>query len=179
MAADGAFNVVIFSVNVIGNRARQGDNLRPRRGRQKPSARHRDQQNLAKGNSRLAHNRAVLGVKVQDAVKAANIHQRSAVVQAGVAITAPQSIGQQWSVLAQQFAADIFHPRRSQNFAVRGLWIVSPALVAGVARAHRQSGCSVARNRVTGFRFYLGRHLYDYRQRKVIRMHSTQARPTM
>ena len=38
--------VVILSVNIIGDRASDGDELRPRRDRQEPPARHRNAQNL-------------------------------------------------------------------------------------------------------------------------------------
>jgi len=104
----------------------------------------------------------MLGVEVEDAIEAADIHERAAVVQTTVAIAAAESVGKKRRAISEQFPCDLVHPCWAQDFAMRRLRIITPTLVARVWSVLRRSG-GLSLGARAGFDFYIGSHLYDYR----------------
>ncbi len=87
--------MMIFPVHIVGYRAADGHESRTRRDRQEPAARDRDLENIREAHSRLTKDVALLCVKTEDPVQAGTLDQVAAVIQAGIAVTSAQSVGQQ------------------------------------------------------------------------------------
>ena len=80
--------MVVLAVNIVGNRAAEGDILRPGRDRKKEAARHREVKNLRKGDAGLGGEDAGCGIERQQPVHAGCYQQIAAFEQADIAIAA-------------------------------------------------------------------------------------------
>jgi hypothetical protein len=81
--------VVIFAMNVVGDRAPHRDKLGARSHRQKPAARNHDLENIGQGNAGFAAEQAGLLIERDETVEMADIERYAVLVETAIAITAP------------------------------------------------------------------------------------------
>ena len=100
VAAEGAGDVVVLAVDVVGDGAAEGDVFGSGRDGQEEAARDGEVEDLRERDAGLGGEKAGLGVEVDQAVHAGGEQQIAVLEQADVAIAAAQSDGQRAVVQA-------------------------------------------------------------------------------
>jgi hypothetical protein len=102
MFAERAGAMMILAVHVVGDRAADRDVLRARADREEPAARHREREDVGEQHAGLAVQDAGTWIERDEAVEAARVQQRAAVVQAHVAVAAAVAVGEDTAVRVRQ-----------------------------------------------------------------------------
>src|SRR5260221_3482035 len=94
MLAETAGAVVVLAVHVIGDCAADGDVARARRDRQKPAAWYGEVKNLGKQNTGFTAQYTGCRIEGDEPVEPACVQQRTAVIEAYIAVAAAVAIGE-------------------------------------------------------------------------------------
>jgi hypothetical protein len=84
--------MVVFAVDIIGNRAADGYKFRSRSDWQKPSVRDNQPQYFIQADSRLAAEQPSLHIKLQNVIQRPREQQRIFVIETTIAVATAQSI---------------------------------------------------------------------------------------
>jgi hypothetical protein len=119
--------MMIFAMDIIGDRPADGDEAGSGRNGEKPAPRKKYVDNIGETDSTFAAHHAAGLLKPENSIQPATIDQLAAVIQTGVAVTAAKAVGQERSGcgIRQNFRYLVV-PRRPMNMAVSSLWVTSP-----------------------------------------------------
>ena len=101
VVAEGAGDVVVLAVDVVGDGAAEGDVLGSGRDGQEESARHGEVEDLRERDARFGGEHAGRGIEVDQAVHAGGLQQGAVLEQADVAVAAAQADGERAVVQAR------------------------------------------------------------------------------
>jgi hypothetical protein len=97
MCAESSRAVVIFSVDIVGDRAPDGDEASAGSDRKKPTFREEHFNDVRQADAALAAEYAGGFIESQEAVEAPAIYKFTSSIEARVAVTASQAMGKQGS----------------------------------------------------------------------------------
>ena len=139
MAAEGAGSVMVLAMDIVGERAADGDEAGAGRDRRKPAGRHGELQQAVEQQAGPAGQQAGFAIEEQDFVHSARVDQRAALVQAGIAVGAAIAVGERRPPMT---AGGIEPIPRIDDLAVAGRE-PAPGTVIGEGSCHGRSVAAI------------------------------------
>ncbi len=118
MVSEGAGNLVILAMNIVGDGTTKRHILRSRSYREKEAAWHREIKDLGERNTGFGGENPSLRVKIDQAIHPCGLQQRAFIQQADIPVATAQSNRQSRLMPLAENAGEITLPTKWNNFSV-------------------------------------------------------------